>query len=75
MSTELTALLLLCLFILVLLMIRFVMFIRSFVEKLTYINYELKRSSPSERDRWKRAKRRHWLSLIPFYRPKRKSHR
>lgn len=75
MGSETSALLLIGAFILLLLMYQFVVFLRAFGGDLRIINEEIKRSSPSERPRWKRARRRLFLSLIPFYKPKKRKHR
>ena len=75
MSGEIAALLLIVLFFLALLSIRFIMFVRAFGKDLRTVNEEINRASPSERPRWLRARRRLWLSLIPFYTPKRRKHR
>lgn len=42
--------------------------VRRFWEELRYINLELERASPREREKWLRRRRRLWLSLLPFYR-------
>jgi len=75
MSGEESAPLLIILFVLALLSFQFIMFIRAFGKDLRIVNEEIKRASPSERPRWIRARRRLWLSLIPFYHPKRRKHR
>ncbi len=43
-----------------------VIFFSDFRKELRYINFEINRSTGSERYYWKRKKRRLWLSLIPF---------
>ena len=71
-SSERTMLLMLILFVGVALAIRFSMFYRSFKKELDYINDEIKRTIGDEQARWKRSKKRLFLSLIPFYNPRRK---
>ena len=63
-------------FVCLLIVARFAVFFRSFSKELNYINSEIKRTIGSERERWKRARKRLFLSLIPFYNPRRrkKSH-
>ncbi len=39
-----------------------------FKNELNYINEEIYRTVGSEREAWKRRKRKLWLSLLPFYR-------
>ncbi|MBR2327370.1 MAG: hypothetical protein IKA51_01985 [Clostridia bacterium] len=41
-------------------------FFNGFFGKLKYLNLEIKRTSGSERRRWKKKRRRLFLSLIPF---------
>lgn len=38
-----------------------------FKRKLSYINMEIGRTTGGERKKWKKRKRRLWLSLLPFY--------
>ena len=40
----------------------------DFTRELRYINQEVHRTKGGEREHWKRVRRRHWLSLLPFYR-------
>lgn len=76
MSSEVSALLLIIGFLAILASLQFVSFLREFGKDLRFVNTEIKRSSPTERPRWIRARRRLFLSLIPFYKPKRrKKHR
>ena len=46
--------------------------IHNFRQKLSYLNREIERTKGAERKYWKRKKRRLWLSLLPFYRRKRR---
>lgn len=65
-------------FVMVLIAARVALFFRSFNKELRYINGEISRTVGGEQERWKRAKKRMLLSLIPFYNPykkKKKSHR
>jgi hypothetical protein len=41
-------------------------FVSSFSRELKYLNNEIERTSGKERMRWKRQRRRLWLSLLPF---------
>ena len=72
---EIKLLLTLIGFIVFLILARLFLFFRSFGKELRYINAELKRSGDSERPRWIRARKRLWLSLIPFYNPRKKKKR
>ena len=38
----------------------------TFKRELDYINREIKRTYGSEREHWKRQRKRLWLSLLPF---------
>lgn len=70
--SEMKMLFLLVGFIGILIMARVILFFRAFNKELRYLNAEIRRSSESELHRWKRARRRLWLSLIPFYNPRKK---
>ena len=50
----------------VLLLIRRVIRIGDFKNKLDYINMEIGRTEGREQKRWKKEKIKHWLLLIPF---------
>lgn len=52
--------------ILVVVTIRFALFICDFSEELRYLNMEIARSEEEERRYYVRERRRLWLSLIPF---------
>ena len=52
---------------LALLICRIVIRFERLKRELKYVNLEIGRTSGSERDYWKKKKRRLWLSLIPFY--------
>ena len=52
--------------ILVLMVIRLAAFLNDFSHELQFIDREIKRTTGKERQYWLRAKRRLWLSLIPF---------
>ena len=41
-------------------------FINDFSRELKYLNCEIGRTRGSERRRWKRRRRKLWLSLLPF---------
>ena len=74
-SSEVMLFLLIIAFVCMLIVARFVIFYRSFKKELNYINAEIRRTIGNEQARWKRAKKRLLLSLIPFYNPyKKKSH-
>lgn len=51
----------------VLLILRLALSLEKLIRELKYVNLEIKRTRGSERDYWKKKKRRLWLSLIPFY--------
>ena len=72
MSSEMKMLLGIIGFLALLVACRFAVYMRSFMKEWRYINSELYRCSSSERPRWKRARKRLLLSLIPFYNPRRK---
>ena len=55
-------------FFAVLLLVGLTMKIKEFSLELKYINMEIGRTTGAEQRRWKREKRRLWLSLLPFYR-------
>ncbi|MBO5891674.1 MAG: hypothetical protein J6Q30_03055 [Oscillospiraceae bacterium] len=55
-------------FFAVLLIVALAMKINSFSRELDYIKREIGRTTGAEQRRWKREKRRLWLSLLPFYR-------
>ena len=40
----------------------------QFSQQLRYLNKEIRRTRGAERKRWKRRRRRLWLSLLPFFR-------
>ena len=56
------------LFLAALLLVSLVMKIKEFSLDLKYINLEIGRTTGAEQRRWKREKRRLWLSLLPFFR-------
>lgn len=72
MSSEVALLYGIIAFIGILIAARIVLFFRSFNKELRYINGEIERSAGGEQARWKRARKRLLLSLIPFYVPRRK---
>ena len=72
MSSEMTLLFCIAAFVGLLIIAKFALFYRSFRKELNYINSEIRRTTGGEQARWKRAKKRLLLSLIPFYHPKRK---
>lgn len=37
-----------------------------FLREMRFLNMEIQRSHGKEQERWKRRKRRLWLSIIPF---------
>ena len=49
--------------------------IQAFKADLKYINMEINRTDGREQAHWKRRKKELWLSLIPFYRPRRRYRR
>lgn len=55
------------LFVAVFLIIGLTVKISAFSRERNYINTEIERTTGAERRRWKREKRRLWLSLLPFY--------
>lgn len=55
------------LFFVLLMVVRFAMFINDFSHELRFLNTEIRRTSGSERKRWLRRKRKLWLSLLPFF--------
>lgn len=59
-------------FILALIAARIAVFFRSFNKEWRYISDEIKRTTGGEQERWKRARKRLLLSLLPFYNPRRK---
>ena len=69
MSSEITLLLGIIGFVCLLIACKVALFIRSFKKELRYINGEINRTIGSEHERWKRARKRLYLSLIPFYNP------
>ena len=72
MSSEVIMLLGIVGFLAVLIICRIALYFRSFMKEWRYIKEELSRASTSEIPRWKRARKRLLLSLIPFYNPRRK---
>lgn len=50
-------------------------FIKAFKSDLRYIEMEIHRTEGREQAHWKRRKKELYLSLIPFYRPRRHRHR
>lgn len=42
--------------------------LQEFCKELRYLNAEINRTTGSEREQWKCRKKRHMMSLIPFYR-------
>ena len=72
MASEKLMLLVIAGFVCILILAKFAVFYRSFKKELDYINTEINRTVGGEQERWKRARKRLFLSLIPFYKPKRK---
>lgn len=72
MGSEVTLLYGIIAFVGILIAARIALFFRSFNKELRYINGEIERTVGGEQARWKRARKRLLLSLIPFYVPKRK---
>ena len=72
MSSERKLLLGIIAFICVLIIAKISLFFRSFKKELRYINDEIERTVGGEQERWKRARKRLYLSLIPFYNPYKK---
>lgn len=56
------------LFVAALLIVGLVIKLNGFTRELDYIKREIQRTTGAEQRRWKREKRRLWLSLLPFYR-------
>ena len=54
--------------VLVLLIVRFAMWLQSFLMELRYLNEEIERTSGEEKEHWIRRKKRLLLSWIPFVR-------
>ena len=54
--------------VLVLLIVRFAMWLQSFLMELRYLNKEIERTSGEEKEHWIRQKKRLLLSWIPFVR-------
>ena len=54
--------------VLVLLIVRFAMWLQSFLMELCYLNKEIERTSGEEKEHWIRRKKRLLLSWIPFVR-------
>lgn len=54
--------------VLVLLIVRFAMWLQSFLMELRYLNKEIERTSGEEKEHWIRRKKRLLLSWIPFVR-------
>ena len=79
MSSEKKLLMGIMAFVAVLIVARISLFFRSFKKELHYINGEIDRTVGGEHERWKRARKRLYLSLIPFYNPykkkKKRTHR
>lgn len=48
--------------------------VQAFKSDLKYIEMEIHRTDGREQAHWKRRKRELWLSLIPFYHPRRHRH-
>lgn len=55
------------LIVLLALVIWFAKFVNDFSRELRILNIEIRRSEGSERRHWLRARRRLWLSLLPFF--------
>jgi len=72
MSSEVTLFYGICAFVGILIAARIALFFRSFNKEWRYINGEIERTVGGEQARWKRARKRLLLSLIPFYVPRRK---
>ena len=56
-----------CGFILLILLFKFVEFLTAFLWDLKYINSEIARCAGNEKKHWKRERKRLFLSLLPFY--------
>lgn len=54
------------LIVVALLLLLFSRWIMWFFQELKYLNDEIRRNDGREKERWKRRKRRLFLSLIPF---------
>lgn len=55
-------------FLLLMIIVRFAMWLQAFLMELRYLNKEIERTAGAERQRWIRRKKRLLLSLIPFVR-------
>ncbi len=60
------ALVILVVFLLLLFIVPAVAKFERFFEELRYVNMEIQRASPRERENWLRYRRRLWLMLLPF---------
>lgn len=52
--------------LLLMVIIRFAMFLQWFRRELQYLNKEIARTTGSEKKHWEKRKKRLWRSLIPF---------
>lgn len=65
-SGDVLGLLYLLIGVLVLLLLLSIPWLTWFCRELRFLNMEIQRNHGKEKERWKRRKRRLWLSLIPF---------
>ena len=56
------------LFVAVLILVGLAVKLNEFSRERDYIEREIRRTTGAEQRRWKREKRRLWLTLLPFYR-------
>jgi len=56
------------LFVVVLILVGLAVKLNEFSRERDYIEREIRRTTGAEQRRWKREKRRLWLTLLPFYR-------
>jgi hypothetical protein len=54
----------------VLLLVKCIVWARTFSQELWYLNCEIQRTQGKEQNRWKRRKRKLLLSILPFVRYK-----
>lgn len=54
-------------FFAIVLLVGLIIKLSNFSHKLAYLNIEIARTVGAECEYWKRKKRRHWLSLLPFF--------
>lgn len=58
----------LAVFLILMLIARFIMWLQAFMTELRYLNQEIERTTGEEQKHWVRRKKRLLLSLIPFVR-------